>query len=247
MPTKSGPTHGKKRRKARQKLREHYAKVREDAQLAGVIPTAPEGALRSEVVDPRLQGCQQLPAIVRDALRENWSTPNEAKPGIVGSLLEPFFSQDVVLDKDGNQVKVPPNRAMLIELAKTLKMLDQTQFERDNPEQAAKAKGGSTTSTVVSVGNTIAATGFMRDALSSPDVRAILDQLTNLDEQRPNIEVARNDQVDAAIGIAGALSNGRHAGEVEASRALEDHQSGTGRSVDDPEQPHGNNGSFSTR
>jgi hypothetical protein len=33
-------------------------------------------SLRSEVVDPARQGCQQFPALVRQALREGWATPD---------------------------------------------------------------------------------------------------------------------------------------------------------------------------
>lgn len=143
------------RRAKRQDLKERYAKVREDAQVAGLIVTTPEGAVRDERVDPRLQGCQQLPDIVRQSLRENWSTPDAAKPGIIGALLEPFFANDIVLDKDGNQIRVPPNRLMLIELAKTLIQLDHKQWERDHPEEAGKAKGGASASIQV---NQMAAT-----------------------------------------------------------------------------------------
>jgi hypothetical protein len=34
---------GRKKRKRRQRCKERYAKAREDAQLAGIIPTVPEG------------------------------------------------------------------------------------------------------------------------------------------------------------------------------------------------------------
>src|SRR5262249_16981842 len=52
---------------------ERYAKVREDAQLLGIIPTVPEGAVRNEVApvapDP------PLPHLVRAAIKNNWETP----------------------------------------------------------------------------------------------------------------------------------------------------------------------------
>ncbi len=156
--------NGRKKRNTRQELKKRYAKLREDAQLAGVIPTTTEGALREERVDPRLQGCQQLPAIVREALKENWSTPDSAKPGIIGALLEPFFSTDIVLDKDGNQIRVPPNRQQLIELAKVLKLLDQSQWERDHPEAAGKIKGAGG-GTSISVQTNIAAAQIVRDMI----------------------------------------------------------------------------------
>jgi hypothetical protein len=144
----SNPTS--KRRRKKQQLKERYAKVREDAQLADIIPTTPEGAVRNEVV---LTGNAVLPDVVREALRENWATPDAAKPAIVANLLEPFFAEREIID---GKVQ-PPNRAQLIELAKVLRLLDQTQFERDHPEDAGKAKGGAI--------NILQATQVMREAL----------------------------------------------------------------------------------
>jgi len=186
------------RRNRNKKIKASYAKAREDAQLAGVIPTEPVGAVRDERVDPRTQGCQQLPARVREALRQNWSTPDEAKPGVVGALLEPFFAQDTFLDKDGNQVKVPPNRGLLIELAKTLRMLDQTQFERDHPEQAAKAKGGTTSVSV-------------QTNLTAID---LLNQYDQTGSRAPG----------TALAVAGAPGDGGQQPEVEAGAAPAPHQ-----------------------
>jgi hypothetical protein len=40
----SHPTN--KKRRARQKLKRHYGRAREDAQLAGLIPMTPEDALK---------------------------------------------------------------------------------------------------------------------------------------------------------------------------------------------------------
>ena len=76
----SGQTTSKRNR--RNKLKKRYAKAREDAQLAGLIPTTPGGAVRDERVDPRSQGCQQLPQLVRQALKNDWNTPDEAKPAV---------------------------------------------------------------------------------------------------------------------------------------------------------------------
>jgi len=131
-----------KKRKAEQEQVKRYQKDREDLQLRGRVPTVPEGAVRDERVDPRTQGSQPLPQLVLQALKEDWSTPGAAKPKIVASLLEPFYVEDVVVDKDGNQVRVPPNRGMQIACAKVLKDLDVVQHERDHPEEAGKAKGG---------------------------------------------------------------------------------------------------------
>ena len=125
------------------KIKKTYAKAREDAQLAGVIPTEPVGAVRSEVVDPHSQSNAALPELVRQALREAWATPDSAKPAIIAALLEPFYKDDIVLDEKGVAHHVRPSRKLLMELAKTLHTLDVTQYERDQPERAGQARGGS--------------------------------------------------------------------------------------------------------
>lgn len=136
--SKSKPTKPAENRK--KKLKKRYASAREDAQLAGLIPTTPDGAVRNErssSVDP-LDG---LPELVRQALRENWATPAHAKPAIIAALLRPFFNNVKILTKDGAIVEMPASPKTLNELARTILALDQTQYERENPEAAGKAKG----------------------------------------------------------------------------------------------------------
>ena len=126
------------RQNEQQKIKVDYAVARENAQLAGVIPTTPEGALRNERVnsfDPA------LPEMVRLALRDNWSVPDAAKAKIISELLVPFYTDDVVLDADGKQVKIRPSRKLLMELAKTLVALDQRYWERAHPTLAGPDKG----------------------------------------------------------------------------------------------------------
>lgn len=138
----SHPT-SKKRNQAK-KARVRYSKKREDAQLSGAIPTTPEGAVRDERVDPRSQGEQKIPSLDRRAIKESWEVPPAVKAKVIERLAEPFFEQDVIIDKDGNAVPVPPDRRLLTENAKVLLMADQRQWERDNPETAGKARGGGT-------------------------------------------------------------------------------------------------------
>lgn len=137
--------HGTSKNRARkQKLKERYSKAREDAQLHGIIPTEPEGALKPEKVDPATQEAQSLPALDRQAIREDWSVPGHVKHKVIERLAEPFFEEGrVVLDKSGNQITLPPDRQLLKENAKVLLLADQRQYERDNPEAAGKAKGAS--------------------------------------------------------------------------------------------------------
>lgn len=216
------PTSSRRNRK--QKIKEIYAKAREDAQLAGIIPTTPEGAVRNECVDPRLQGCQQLPALIRQALREDWSTPAAAKPGIIGALLEPFFVQDVVLDKDGNQVTVPTSRVMLIELARTLKLLDQTQWERDHPEEAGRAKGGST-AVAVSVQTNNEAINLLNEMLK--DGRLNIDQINGVYTKADGIHT----ELAITPPVAGSVGDSGFKRAVETSAAPDGHKQGAGEGV----------------
>jgi hypothetical protein len=146
----SHPTN--KARNRRKKVQARYAKAREDAQLAGLIPTTPEGAVRGERVDPRLQSCQQLPQLIRQALREGWNVPDSAKPGIIAELLQPFYAQDG-----------PQDYKLLIRLARLLLLLDQTQ---DHSEEAGKAKGGGS-ATMASVQANIQAAALIREMIES--------------------------------------------------------------------------------
>lgn len=98
--------------------------LREDAQLSGVLDTFPQEAVRNEVApvapDP------PFPHLIRRALRENWATPDVIKRKVVAELLEAFFAEGA-----------DPN--LRIQLFRTLLLADQTQYERDHPEEAGKA------------------------------------------------------------------------------------------------------------
>jgi hypothetical protein len=138
-----------KARRRRQKLKRKYARLREDCQLADIIETTPEGAVRNEVApvapDP------PLPHLVRAANKNNWPTPDCAKPGIVASLLVPFYDPDA-------------DAGLRVRLARLLLLLDQTQFERDRAEEAGRAKGGGG-AVAVSVQANVQAVTFLREML----------------------------------------------------------------------------------
>ncbi|MGH7172775.1 MAG: hypothetical protein ACRELF_07000 [Gemmataceae bacterium] len=125
VPAPTTTNLGRKKRKRRQRCKERYAKVREDAQLSGIIPTVPEGAVRNEIApvapDP------PLPHLVRAAIKNNWATPDSAKPAIIDALLEPFYDPDA-------------DCALLVKCFRVLFLLDQTQYERDHPEVAGKGR-----------------------------------------------------------------------------------------------------------
>jgi len=114
-------------RKMKQKLRRRYTIDRENRQLAGDEPTVPLGAVRSEVVDPASQGCQPLPALVRQALRESWATPDAAKARAVAEIMAAFFDPGT---KPGERIR----------LVRTLLLADRTQYELDHPELARKGR-----------------------------------------------------------------------------------------------------------
>lgn len=121
----SHPTN--RSRNLKQNLKVMYAKVREDAQLYGVIPTTPEGAVRDEKVKPLAQGTQDTTAIDRAAISQGWRVPENQKPKVIQRLLEKL-----------DDPKITPAAAALV--AGALVKADQIQHERDNPE-IAKGKG----------------------------------------------------------------------------------------------------------
>jgi hypothetical protein len=140
-----------KARRRRQKIKRRYARLREDCQLADIIDTTPSGAVRDEVApiatDP------PLPHLVRAAIKNNWPIPDSNKPGIVDSLLEPFYDPDA-------------DPALIVKCARVLLQADQTQYERDRAEEAGKAKGGGS-ATAVSVQANIQAAALIREMIES--------------------------------------------------------------------------------
>lgn len=128
--SKSHPTS--KKRGRRQSVKERYAKAREDAQLAGIIPTTPEGAVRPEAVDPASQEDAPQPALVEQAIRRGWAVPEERKPALVDELVKIVDSPADGMEK----VKVAAFRALCL--------ADQQQYERDHPEEAKRLRGAGT-------------------------------------------------------------------------------------------------------
>lgn len=117
-----------KKRQKRQKLKGLYSKLREEAQLHGLIATTPEGAVRQEVVDPLTQESQKMLPLERRAIRNGWEVPEEEKHAVVDRLLQ--------------EVKNPEASALEVAVnAKALLLGDQKQYERDHPDEAGRAKG----------------------------------------------------------------------------------------------------------
>ena len=146
---KAKPTS--KRRSKKQKIRETYAKAREDAQLIDVIPTTPEGAIRDERVPPCAQGSQSMPVLIAEAIRRGWAVPDGIKPQLVDEMVA------VILDPErSDKAKVAAFNA--------LRAADRSQWEQDNPVDAGKAKGATST-VAVSVQSNMLAVSVLREAL----------------------------------------------------------------------------------
>lgn len=137
---KSGSKPTGKKRSATQSLKDRYAHAREDAQLAGLIPTTPEEALKAEAVSPADQTDAPHPELVVEAIRRGWAVPEEKKPKIVDELLA-IISSSAEMSK----TKVAAFNA--------LRMADQQQYERDNPivkpGQGGQLPGSTTNNTTI--------------------------------------------------------------------------------------------------
>lgn len=149
---KSRPTT--KRRNDRQKLREAYSTIREDAQLAGIIPTEPEGAIRDERVDPTSQDPIPMPGLIKKAILEGWSTPEEMKPRLVQELIDITNNPDMPA-----KVRIAAFNA--------LRLADEEQYKRNNPVEAGMRKGGGTHVNIVSIEANQSAADVIRNMVKS--------------------------------------------------------------------------------
>lgn len=153
---------GKKKRKDRQRKRRLFQMVREDLQLSGDLPTTPEGGLRPEVVPPDTQqegGAAELPKLVKQAIREGWATPNDARIRHVDEL-------SAIIDDPDQQAKVK------IAAFNALRLADKDQWERDNPETAGRAKGGQFILNL-KLETVVASDGDGQDGESPPEAAAV--------------------------------------------------------------------------
>ncbi len=150
-----------KNRNKRKRLKVKYSELREEAQLRGLIPTVPEGAIRSEVVDPSTQDEQPQHGILRQAIKGDWSVPDEKKRLIIDKLLEPFEDTSEEVD-----------RYLLKENAKTLILADQRQWERDHPE----LKKGTEVNVGVQVNNQVDLRDVLRRVREAREAKLIDQQ-----------------------------------------------------------------------
>ncbi len=75
-PTKK-PTNDRKKVKAR------YQKAREDAQLVGLLPTVPDGAVRDERVNPATQSRPTFLELEAMAVAKGWPVPVEYRAEVI--------------------------------------------------------------------------------------------------------------------------------------------------------------------
>jgi hypothetical protein len=171
-----------KNKNKRSKLKVKFAKVREEAQLHGIIETTPDGAVRDERVPLSLQGEQEMPGIDRDAIRRGWAVPEEKKPLLVNRLMEPFFEEtQTVMSRDGELVTMPVDRHLLKENFKALALADRMQYERDHPEEAGKARGNNKTEVNVGVAVMVDPFALYKRALEEVRVDEVEERIREIE------------------------------------------------------------------
>lgn len=207
MEKPTGPTYGKKKRKARQRKRKLYQEIREELQLSGDIPTVPEGAIRPERVAPSAQGSQPLPELIAQAIRKGWAVDDGMKPHLVDELVQIVMSADM------------PTKAKVAAF-NALRMADQSQWERDNPETAGKAKGAGG-AVNVSIQTNLAAASIVRGMIE----RGELEDAAGL-----------GNGAMSASTLAGALGGGGYDGAVEEPAAPASDRQGAGEGLEDAQQ-----------
>jgi hypothetical protein len=88
------------------------------------------------------------------------ATPDSAKLKVVAELLAAFFEEG-------------QDPMLRVRLARLLLLLGQTQWERDNPDTAGKAKGGGSGSTTVNIQTNIAAAAIIREMIERGELGII--------------------------------------------------------------------------
>lgn len=185
---KSKPTS--KRRHAKQNLKDRYAHAREDAQLSGLIPTTPEEALKSERVDPSTQDEQRFPGLDRLAIAadgKGWSVPEHVKRKVVEVNAEVLFEKRVVYNDRGEAVEVPPNRFEQQRASKVLLLADQKQYERDNPEEAGKARGGAQVNQQTNVVVGMGVGELLTKVQEQRECKVVEEQIEHIEESKNGV------------------------------------------------------------
>ena len=130
----------------KQSVKDRYAHARDDAQRLGLIPTTPEESLTPERVNPLSQSGVTFPALIETAIRNGWAVPEDKKPQLIDELIE---VATIPTDSENPKMLIAKVQAV-----NALHRADQMQYERDHPEQAAKAKGGAKVAVQINNENT---------------------------------------------------------------------------------------------
>lgn len=189
---KSKPTN--KRRNERQEIKRKYSHSREDAQLLGIIPTTPEGAIKSEVVDPATQEDLPDPVLIKRAIRAGWAVPEDRKIGLVDELV-------AIVDNPDMPAKVK------IAAFNALRMADETQFERDHPELARTMRGGNDNKTTIigtvnNVQNNIDAAAVIREMVDAGQL-GLIEELPASAQSLPPGDGGHQREVDTCPPLEG--------------------------------------------
>lgn len=203
---KPKPTSKAKHRKKKVKVR--YSKAREDAQLEGVIPTTPDGAVKPERVPSSVQsegtaGAMQTAQLVAIAIRNGWEVPKNSRQQFVDELSR------VVLDPD------MPAKAKIAAF-NAMRLADKDQWERDHPVEAGQAKGAHT-----------AAVSIQANVLAVTALREMFEHADGLGGGTTALPTPTE---------SGTSGGRRFDGEVETGAASTGNQPSAGQGVVDAEQ-----------
>lgn len=163
---KSKPTGKAENR--RKKIKKRYSSAREEAQLEGIIPTTPDGAIHPERVDPAKQQTQPLPELTAAAIRHGWAVPEEKKPRLVDELTS-------ILDDPEAPAKVK------VAAFNALRAADQAQYERDHPEAANPKTGSTVIAGSINIQNNVQTAAVIREMITRGEL-GLVEELSAPDQ-----------------------------------------------------------------
>ena len=179
---------GRARKRQRQRARERERKAREQAQLTGVTPTAPETPQQGGV-----STAQPEPRLVGSAIRRGWAVPEAKKPDLVDHLV-------ALLDDPEATPKTK------VSAFSALRQADQAQWDRDNPKQAAQLSA--TTNVAVNVQTAIEVASAIREMVLSGELRNPSSLLPPVESGAPG-DSGQQRSVETSTAPAG---DNRHTG-----------------------------------
>lgn len=187
---KPKPTSKAKHRK--KKIKKRYSAAREEAQLAGVIPTTPDGAVHEERVSPSAQSEDSsiTAALVAQAIRNGWEVPKASREQFVDELTKVINNPD-----ETAKAKIAAFNA--------LRLADKDQWERDHPAEAGRAKGGGGSSgpSVNVIQANIDAAALVRRMIESGDL-GLIEEVRAPDQSSPPGDSGQQQTMEAGSAPA---------------------------------------------